>query len=282
MVVVGVEAIAGAVRDAQRSGGPSRRRMRDVGWLGRPRAHVPWSRSSFRATISAPTNVCPPLRPLPPLPPLPPRSRQPPLLSLLSLLSPPLSQVPMSKPSGHSRSKSASDVRRTLFRTLARSGASSSSTNIASGNLASDIPASAAVAESAEDREFRIASEDIVTRRKDGSMDIEVPLTPSEHTQLLKELERECEFGSLSLSLSLCGPRTVLTAPVDTAEVHMKWSADDHLKRHPEELKQRLPGMSIPDSPGFGGQLSGRLSGVWLDRASTCACPLGRAGQLDF
>lgn len=102
----------------------------------------------------------------------------------------------MSKPSGHSRSKSASDVRRTLFRTLARSGASSSATNLASGNLATDIPGAAAAAESAEDREVRIASEDIVARRKDGSMDIEVPLTPSEHLQLLKELERECRVGS--------------------------------------------------------------------------------------
>ncbi|KAL0635758.1 hypothetical protein Q9L58_005291 [Maublancomyces gigas] len=128
----------------------------------------------------------------------------------------------MSKPSAHSRSKSASDVRRTLFRTLARSGASSSATNLASNNLATDIPAAAAAAaaaapaESAEDREDRIASEDIVARRNDGSMDIEVPLTSSEHIQLSKELERE-------------------------SEVHMKWSADDHLKRHPEELKQRLP-----------------------------------------
>lgn len=105
----------------------------------------------------------------------------------------------MSKPSAHSRSKSASDVRRTLFRTLARSGASSSATNLASNNLATDIPAAAAAAaaaaapaESAEDREDRIASEDIVARRNDGSMDIEVPLTSSEHIQLSKELEREC------------------------------------------------------------------------------------------
>lgn len=103
----------------------------------------------------------------------------------------------MSKPSSHSRSKSASDVRRTLFRTLARSGASSSATNLASSNLATDIPvAAAAPAESAEDREVRIASEDIVARRNDGSMDIEVPLTSSEHIQLSKELERECRVDS--------------------------------------------------------------------------------------
>lgn len=111
----------------------------------------------------------------------------------------------MSKPSGHSRSKSASDVRRTLFRTLARSagGASSSATNLGSGNLAAtdNIPAAgaaaaAAAAESAEDREVRAALEDIVVRRKDGSLDVEVPQSQSEHALLLKELERECRFDS--------------------------------------------------------------------------------------
>lgn len=132
----------------------------------------------------------------PPCPPLPP----PPPLSTPPLPSPPSrrGQSAMSKPSAHSRSKSASDVRRTLFRTLARSGASSSATNLASNNLATDIPAAAtgaALAESAEDREVRIASEDIVARRSDGSMDIEVPLTSSEHIQLSKELERECREG---------------------------------------------------------------------------------------
>lgn len=92
-------------------------------------------------------------------------------------------------------------------------------------------------------------------------MDIEVPLTPSEHTQLLKELERECACGPLcGAAAAAAAAAAVLTAPVDTAEVHMKWSADDHLKRHPEELKQRLPGMSIPPSPaaGFGGNWAPR------------------------
>lgn len=97
----------------------------------------------------------------------------------------------MSKAPPPPRAKSATDVRRTLFRSLSRTGPST----LAS---ASSIPASSAAGGAAgadhagadADAEAP-APEGIVVRRKDGSMDLEVPLTTTQHAQLLDGIGRE-------------------------------------------------------------------------------------------
>ncbi|KAH0614711.1 uncharacterized protein H6S33_000347 [Morchella sextelata] len=92
----------------------------------------------------------------------------------------------MSKAPPPPRAKSATDVRRTLFRSLSRTGPST----LAS---ASSIPAAAAAADHADagaDADAA-APEGIVVRRKDGSMDLEVPLTTTQHAQLLDGIGRE-------------------------------------------------------------------------------------------
>lgn len=99
----------------------------------------------------------------------------------------------MSKAPPPPRAKSATDVRRTLFRSLSRTGPST----LAS---ASSIPASSAAGGAAgadhagadADAEAP-APEGIVVRRKDGSMDLEVPLTTTQHAQLLDGIGRECK-----------------------------------------------------------------------------------------
>lgn len=77
----------------------------------------------------------------------------------------------------------------------------------------------------------------------------------------------------------------------------MKWSADDHLKRHPEELKQRLPGMSIfsisasmsrrreedcyssrGEEESVIGRLSGQLNGI-LTGQSFYVCTSSRSSR---
>lgn len=91
-------------------------------------------------------------------------------------------------------------------------------------------------------------------RNKDGSMDLEVPLTASQHAQLLEGVERECKFtlGWLGVCVYVWWAANGVVA-----DVHMRRATAELVKRHQVDLKQRLPGRCCAGSQSRGGGLIG-------------------------